>query len=68
MATELEIDAALEGLDYDPEGKALLIGLMIEFERIFGFTPSRKQFLAYMARADELAAEHIKALNDRTKD
>lgn len=59
-----EIDEVLAELEYDPEGRTLLLQLIGAFEKIFGFTPSRRKMLEYLARADTIAAEHIDYLDD----
>lgn len=55
---DAEVDDVLEGLEYDAEGKQLIIELIMAFEKRFGFTPSRRDFIAYLAEADNIAAQH----------
>jgi len=61
---EAEADEVLDQIDYDPAGKTLLIKLIAAFEDRFGFTPTRREFLAFMAEADAIAAQHTKALEN----
>ena len=68
MSSEVDqvVDEILANHDagFDPEGRELLLKLIESFDKRFGFTPSRREFLAFMGDADAIAAQHTKALDE----
>lgn len=66
-AIVLEVEEILDEAEHDPEGKAMLLSLIAAFDNRFGFTPSRRDFLTFLAEADNIAAQHTKAFDGSTQ-